>query len=343
MDTENARLDRYEKFLDSLRQWDENTQRCCTLVELLCSQPLHKTNDSFQRPHNYGIWGMVRNETSLVQEAIGDARSGEQLITGSMRRLHELGYTASTHDLNHEFEFYMELLDCLDIPHNLSAVFFFHGSKISPDTLFEKGFNVKDYARSDSFAGARLYGSVAAKAASFAMPYLYLCMMTWKRDSEISIKTPRNEAEARAMSQNDTIDILLMGSRTLTSTNRYSSAPGGTELFSSPEYFNYPEMAISAEAVKKLHVVPIACFVVDKPFVKSYSTLDSIRLERMGDGADTHHNYEQLYMKYLDRKMHENLEHVFETHGIEGVNKLMEAIEKLKQNEPNAEYHPPPL
>ncbi len=131
-----------------------------------------------------------------------------------MRSLHTLGYTASSRDLAFNINLYRELMERLGVPGNVPAALFFHCSASPPEQIFSEGIDTRNRADPHAFARPRFYGSVAGKAATYALPYLYLYMLVWPdaQGSPRSLFKPRNQREA----QSSAADVLLIGGHTET-------------------------------------------------------------------------------------------------------------------------------
>jgi hypothetical protein len=273
-------------------EWDE---ACCAIVDKLCDQPPHGQNTADGPPHNYTVCGMYRAPGIAGAEAVDP-----KAMADTMRWFHAQGYTASTHDLQTDFSLYRNLMRRLGVPVNLPGVLFFHGSATPPEQLFDKGV---DLARADpdAFAGPLFYGSVAAKAASYARPYLYLYMLPWPDAERRTIAKPRNRDEALHMARDN--DVLIMGSHTAsqdTGGTRYFVREGDTQLFEDDSVtpFAYPELAIRDTS----RLIPLACFLMDGPGLSlRFPELDGVRRKRLRhDSIDYHFRANQAYINEMD-------------------------------------------
>jgi hypothetical protein len=209
----------------------------------------------------------------FAREKTTDASSTSNILAETMLRLHsQQGYTASARDLHSNFALYRELAELLNVDVSSSApsVLFFHGSAAPPQEILfsSKGFDLSD-ADPCAFAGRMFYGSVASKAATYARPYLYLCMMAVD-EKETKIFKPKDRADALS-DEAGAADILLIGEHTKTEDQSNSSI-----YF--PRTFEYPELAIRDPT----KVVPVACFIMDCPMLSHCcSTVDAQRKERL--------------------------------------------------------------
>ncbi len=170
----------------------------------------------------------------------------------TMRLLHTQGYTASTRDLHSNFALYSELLALLGVA-DVPAAVFFHGSGAPPQQIFAEGIDLESCADPNAFAGSMFYGSVAPKAATYARPYLYLCMVPWSE--KVNVYKPKDRADAHS-EQAKAADVLLIGDHTR---------------------FDYPEFAIR-DATR---VTLLACFVMDCPMLSHFPAMDAQRRERL--------------------------------------------------------------
>lgn len=320
-------------------EWDERAQRCCAIVDSLCSQPLHGRNTAFEKPSNHTFFGMTLPRRRLGLPYV--VRRESNGMASTMMDLHRQGYTASTHDLQSNFALYRQLLEQLDIPTNIPVVLFFHGSATPPSEILDgRGFVLEGYASQGSFAGPLLYGSVAAKAASFTRPYLYLCMMIWPESdgSHPIVVKPQNETQARGAAN---ADVILIGSHTETpmSNDQYITNFGGTNLVKAfPETFVYPELAIHDVS----RVIPLACFTMDCPMIYTDPFASLMLRERLSFPGAQDAARERYMHRVVTHEEEHNRDHLNarkRDHSAADIAKFNEEWSKIKRSNPYATFN----